>query len=106
MIGGPPPEGETMRLSPEQLKAFDDEGYLFLPDCFSDEEVALLRREAELIYGSARPGVGGAGLISRAARPGVWSEKPGAPRPAFAAQIYNEGFRLLGNHPRLIEPVE
>ena len=26
-----------MRLSPEQLKAFDDEGYLFLPECFADE---------------------------------------------------------------------
>jgi ectoine hydroxylase len=38
-----------MPLSPEQLKAFDEDGYLFLPDCFSGEEVAVLRREAELI---------------------------------------------------------
>ena len=36
-----------MRLSPEQLKDFDEQGYLFLPECFSDEEVAVLRREAE-----------------------------------------------------------
>jgi len=43
-----------MRLSPEQLKAFDDEGYLFLPDCFSDEEVALLRREARRARAAAR----------------------------------------------------
>src|SRR6266705_2772397 len=81
-----------MRLSPEQLKEFDEQGYLFLPECFSDEEVAVLRRDAEAIY--------------RSDRPEVWREKSGAPRTAFAAHTYNEGFRLLGNHPRLIEPVE
>ena len=46
-----------MRLSPEQLQKFDDDGYLFLPDCFSDEEVGVLRREAEAIYRSERPEV-------------------------------------------------
>jgi ectoine hydroxylase len=81
-----------MRLTPEQLEAFDEEGYLFLPDCFSDAEVAALRRDAELIYDSGRPE--------------VWQEKSGAPRTAFAAHTYNEGFRLLGAHPRLVEPVE
>ena len=81
-----------MRLTPEQLKAFDDEGYLFLPDCFGADEVAALRREAEAIY--------------RSDRPELWREKSGAPRTAFAAHTYNEGFRLLGAHPRLIEPVE
>jgi len=81
-----------MRLSPEQLKAFDAEGYLFLPGCFREEEVALLCEEAEAIYESDRFE--------------VWREKSGAPRTAFAAHTYNEGFRLLGTHPRLIEPVE
>src|SRR5437868_7359579 len=81
-----------MPLSPEQLKAFDEEGYLFLPECFSDEEVAALRRDAEGIY--------------RSGRPEVWKEKSGAPRTAFAAHTCNQGFRLLGSHPRLIEPVE
>jgi ectoine hydroxylase len=81
-----------MRLSPQQLKEFDEQGYLFLPDCFGDAEVAALRRDAEAIY--------------RSDRPEVWQEKSGAPRTAFAAHTYNEGFRLLGSHPRLIEPVE
>ena len=81
-----------MRLTSQQLKAFDEEGYLFLPDCFGADEVAALRREAEAIY--------------RADRPELWREKSGAPRTAFAAHTYNEGFRLLGAHPRLIEPVE
>jgi L-proline 4-hydroxylase len=81
-----------MQLSPEQLKEFDELGYLFLPDCFCEEEIAALRHEAELIY--------------RSERPEVWREKSGAPRTAFAAHTYNEAFRLLGAHPRLVEPVE
>ena len=81
-----------MKLTPEQIRQFEEEGYFFLPSCFSDEEVAVLRDEAEEIYKSNRPE--------------VWREKTGAPRTAFAAHTYNEAFRLLGAHPRLIEPLE
>ena len=81
-----------MRLTDQQLAEFDDQGYLFLPDAFTQEEIATLRSEAEGIY--------------RTDRPEVWREKSGAPRTAFAAHTYNEAFRLLGAHPRLIEPVE
>jgi ectoine hydroxylase len=81
-----------MQLTPEQLKDFDELGYLFLPTCFSEEEVAVLREEAENIY--------------KTDRKEVWREKSGAPRTAFAAHTYNEAFRLLGSHPRLIEPLE
>ncbi|HYZ33851.1 MAG TPA: phytanoyl-CoA dioxygenase family protein [Crenalkalicoccus sp.] len=81
-----------MRLSDVQLRQFRDEGWLFLPELFAPEEVALLRREAEAIY--------------RQHRPEVWRETSGAPRTAFAAHTYNEAFRLLGTHPRLIRPVE
>jgi ectoine hydroxylase len=81
-----------MKLTAQQIKQFDDDGYLFLPDCFSPAEVAALRSEAEGIYDTERPE--------------VWREKSGAPRTAFAAHTYNEAFRLLGAHPRLIKPVE
>jgi ectoine hydroxylase len=81
-----------MKLTPQQLRDFDEQGYLFLPECFSAEEVALLRAEAAAIY--------------KTEREEVWREKSGAPRTAFAAHVYNEAFRLLGRHPRLIEPVE
>jgi ectoine hydroxylase len=81
-----------MKLSPQQLAEFDEQGYLFLPGCFSEEEIAALRSEAEKIYATDRQE--------------VWREKSGAPRTAFAAHTYNEAFRLLGAHPRLIEPVE
>src|SRR5215471_2625810 len=82
----------AMQLSAQQLEQFADEGYLFLPDCFLEEEVATLRDEAERIYASNRQE--------------VWREKTGAPRTAFAAHTYNEAFHLLGAHPRLIRPVE
>ena len=81
-----------MQLSAQQLEQFADEGYLFLPDWFLEEEVAVLRDEAERIYASNRQE--------------VWREKTGAPRTAFAAHTYNEAFHLLGTHPRLIRPVE
>ncbi len=35
-----------MKLSAEHLKAFDEQGYVFFPNCFSEEEIALLRAEA------------------------------------------------------------
>ena len=81
-----------MRLNPDQIRQFDEEGYLFLPDCFAPTEVAALREEALSIYDTDRPE--------------VWREKSGAPRTAFAAHLYNEAFGLLGAHPRLIEPVQ
>lgn len=39
-----------MTLSESQVRQFTTEGWLFLPDLFSAEEVALLRGEAEAIF--------------------------------------------------------
>ena len=80
-----------MQLSPGQLKDFDEQGYLFFPNCFSEEEIALLRDDAEAIL--------------KLDRKEVWREKSGAPRTAFAAHTFNETFRLLACHPRLVEPL-
>jgi len=81
-----------MKLTAEQLRQFDELGYLFLPSCFSEEEVALLRSEGEEIL--------------RQERKEVWREKTGAPRTAFAAHTFNEAFRLMAHHPRLVEPLQ
>jgi ectoine hydroxylase len=80
-----------MQLSPEQLRQFDEQGYLFFPNCYSENEIALLRAEAESIL--------------TADRPEIWREKSGAPRTAFAAHTFSEVFRLLAHHPRLVEPL-
>ena len=81
-----------MKLSSEQIRQFETEGWFFLPEVFSPEEVAVLRDEAQGIF--------------RTKREEIWLEKSGAPRTAFAAHTYNEAFRLLGADTRLIEPVE
>ena len=31
-----------MKLTAEQIKTFDEQGYVFFPNCFADEEVAVL----------------------------------------------------------------
>ncbi|MDP3175428.1 MAG: phytanoyl-CoA dioxygenase family protein [Phenylobacterium sp.] len=81
-----------MDLTAEQISDFHSRGFLFLPEVFTAEEISVLKREAESIYASDRKE--------------VWREKSGAPRTAFAAHTYNEAYRLLGAHPRLIKPVE
>jgi len=79
-------------LTQDQIDHFHREGWLFLPETFTAEEVACLRAEAEVVYAQQRPE--------------VWPERSGAPRTAFAAHLYNEGFGLLGRHPRMIRPIE
>src|ERR1700686_4477046 len=80
-----------MKLNAEQIKAFDELGYVFFPNCFSEEEIALLRVEAEAIL--------------KLDRPEVWREKSGAPRTAFAAHKFNKVFEVMSRHPRLVEPL-
>src|SRR5688572_4507554 len=48
---------DRMRLTQDQLDQFHTEGWLLLPELFTAEEVALLRREAEAIYREHRPEV-------------------------------------------------
>ncbi|MDA8052432.1 MAG: phytanoyl-CoA dioxygenase family protein [Rhodospirillales bacterium] len=81
-----------MQLSQADIGTFERDGFLFFPDVFTAAEVALLAEEA--------------GRIFERDRKEIWREKSGAPRTAFAAHTYNEGFRRLGAHPRLIRPVE
>jgi ectoine hydroxylase len=81
-----------MKLTDAQFKQFHEEGWLFLPELFSLEEVEVLREESAHVLNSDRQE--------------IWREKNGAPRTAFAAHTYNEAFSLLGRHPRMIGPVE
>src|ERR1700741_322833 len=92
MAPGAPAWRNRMKLSAEQIRQFDDLGYVFFPNCFSDDEIALMRTEGDAIL--------------RLEREEVWREKSGAPRTAFAAHKFNEVFRLLAHHPRLVNPLE
>ena len=80
-----------MQLDPSQISEFNESGYLFFPGVFSEPEVALLKQAADEVYQEHREE--------------VWREKSGVARTAFAAHTYNDVFRRLGAHPRLINPV-
>ncbi|MGH6916249.1 MAG: phytanoyl-CoA dioxygenase family protein, partial [Geminicoccaceae bacterium] len=80
-------------LSQAQRRQYDHEGCLFLPAVFGADEAAMMVREARQIYAMDRQE--------------VFREKDGkTARTAFAAHTYNEVFRRLARHPRLIGPIE
>ena len=81
-----------MQLTDDQLKQFDELGYLMLPDVFDAQEMAAVTGDLPRIYAMERDE--------------VWRESSGAVRTAFAAHTYSEPFSLIGRHPRLIGPVE
>jgi ectoine hydroxylase len=82
-----------MKLDDAQLAQFDRDGYLFFPQAFSKKEMDVLLGEVPAIYAQDRPE--------------IVREKDGkTPRTSFAAHTYNSAFAKLGQHPRLIEPVE
>jgi ectoine hydroxylase len=81
-----------MILTSGQLARLGEEGYIFLPGLFSPEEARMLKAAATEVFALDREE--------------VWRETSGIARTAFAAHTYNEAFRRLGRHPRLIEPVQ
>ncbi|MEM7213712.1 MAG: phytanoyl-CoA dioxygenase family protein, partial [Pseudomonadota bacterium] len=81
-----------MQLTDEQLAQLRDEGWIFIPDYFSEEEVAVLKAESRKVF--------------ELKRDEIYLEKDGTPRSAFAVHRLNEAFDLLGRHPRLIEPLK
>ena len=81
-----------MKLTEKQIEQFDTEGYIFLPSCFSKDEITILNEAASEIYATKRKE--------------VWRESSGIARTAFAAHTYNDAHRRLAAHPRLIKPVK
>ena len=79
-----------MKLTQEQIKAYDEEGYILLPSLFSQQEAALMKSRLPALY--------------RMNRDEVVKEKSGAVRTVFAAHTFDEVFARVARHPRLIEP--
>jgi len=44
-----------MKLNAEQLARFDELGYVFLPDCFSEAEITALRNASAAVLEMQRP---------------------------------------------------
>jgi ectoine hydroxylase len=86
------PKEESMKLSPEQLAAFDRDGYLFFPSLFSPEELRPLVDEVPRLYARDRV-------------ENVREKGSDAVRTNFAAHLYSEPFARLARHPRMVDPV-
>jgi ectoine hydroxylase len=81
-----------MRLTPQQIAAFDTDGYLFFPGLFSESEIEVLTAEVPRLYAMHRP-------------ENVREKGSDAVRTNFAAHLYSEPFARLARHPRMVEPV-
>jgi len=81
-----------MKLTPDQTAAFEEQGYLFVPSLFSRAEIDVLKRELSGIFAQDR-------------KENVREKDGKTVRTTFAAHTFNEAFRRLGRHPRMVEPV-
>ena len=84
--------GHTVHLTTEQLDTLEREGWLYLPEVFDRRETEALRADAHWVFALDRAEV-------------VRETDQKTARTAFAAHTYNDGFRRVGRHPRLIKPV-
>jgi ectoine hydroxylase len=81
-----------MKLSAEQLQAYETDGYLFFPGLFSRDEIKVLTDEVPRLYAQRRV-------------ENVREKGSDAVRTNFAAHLYSEPFARLARHPRMVEPV-
>jgi ectoine hydroxylase len=81
-----------MKLSSEQLAAFDRDGYLFFPSLFAPDETRVLTNEVPRLYAQMRP-------------ENVREKGSDAVRTNFAAHMYSAPYARLARHPRMIDPV-
>ncbi|MDA9982939.1 phytanoyl-CoA dioxygenase family protein [Gammaproteobacteria bacterium] len=79
-----------MLLSEKQMRRYQDQGYILLPEYLDHEEVCVLRAEAEALFKQKRNEIS--------------TEPGGAARTAFAPHFYSDVYAALVRHPRLVSP--
>jgi ectoine hydroxylase len=84
-----------VKLTDDQLRQYDEKGYVVLKGLFSPEEVALLREDADMLATEER-GHPDANTY----------EKNGRIRAAWAMEIDSEAFEAACRDPRVVEPVK
>jgi ectoine hydroxylase len=82
-----------MDLSQAQVDAFRRDGFLLVERAFSPPEMAVLEAALPEIIDPARAKVG-------------FDDVSGMVRLSHGAHLYNEAFRRLSMHPRLVRPVQ
>ncbi len=80
-------------LSPEQLRQFDEDGYIFLPDLFTPEEVRVMQDAVPRVFAQRR-------------EENVREKTGDVVRTAFAVHTYDPVFKALVHHPNFVGPAE
>jgi ectoine hydroxylase-related dioxygenase (phytanoyl-CoA dioxygenase family) len=79
-----------MRLTNEQLKLYADNGFVFLPNHFSDADMSTIKAELPALFAEDTP------------RRVV--EKNGEVRSVYGSHTTNEVIRRFSIHPNIVEP--
>lgn len=82
-----------MRLTEDQLNAYHRDGYLFLPELFSSQEVAVMKEQLPELF-------------AECSERRVVEKSSGVVRSVYGSHNTNEVFRRLTRHPRLATPAE
>lgn len=82
-----------MNLSQSLVEEYEENGYLVIPDLFSAEEVAEIRRAMQRVFAQDDPA-------------NIKEKKSGAVRTAMGLHLRDETFARLVRHPRLVEPAQ
>jgi ectoine hydroxylase len=82
-----------LKLTDDQITAFDRDGYLFFPGHFTPEETRRLNAAVPALYATRAPW-------------NVREKGSDAVRTNFAAHLVSPAFARLARHPRMLAPVE
>lgn len=80
-----------MRLSPEQLTAYEQDGFLLLPNYFSGPEIDAMKTELPALMAEDTPRR-------------VIENDGQAVRSIYGSHMSNEVFSRLARHPRVVQP--
>jgi hypothetical protein len=80
-----------MSVTDDQVRSFREDGYLFLPGCFSSEELDEMKAELPAIFSEDSPGR-------------VLEKETGQVRSVYGSHQTNEVFSQVVRDPRVLEP--
>jgi ectoine hydroxylase len=80
-----------MPLTTAQLETYERDGFVLVPNCFSEAEVGVMKAQLPAVFAEALP--------SR-----VVEKEGGAVRSVYGSHTKNEVFRRLSRHPRIVRP--
>ncbi|NEN94009.1 MAG: phytanoyl-CoA dioxygenase [Moorea sp. SIO3I7] len=82
-----------MKLTKDQIEQYEEQGFLFISECFSSEEVSAIRAQVPIVVADE--------TLGRA-----WEEDEETLRTLYGIHLTNRIFRSLVRHPRLLEPAQ